>query len=331
MNFKMEKSNFRQKRQKEIRFKALLLLAAISGASLTMPAQVTIGSDVEPVGGAALDIKQQQKDDGSANSTLGLALPRVNLTDLNKLYPMFTGTYNAGEGPKHTGLTVYNVNDSRCARICPGIYVWKGAEWVKLGKPCQLKCGAYVAAGQWKEFMCHNLGADTTLDPCTPAKGLNGDYYQWGRKDPVATIETPAGSIIGWNTTGAPDDAWMDASKAPDDPCPTGYRVPTRAEWAGVLNNALNPQSDPDGANWAEDEANFSSGRKFGPSLYLPAAGNRRYYGGGPLTNRGHTGYYWSSTQNGGTSYSMRLYSDGSSPNNNHYRTYGFSVRCIAE
>jgi hypothetical protein len=102
-----------------------------------MPAQVTIGSGVEPIGGAALDIKQQLRDDGSTNSTLGLTLPQVYLTDLNNLYPMFTGAYDAGEGPKHTGLTVYNVNDNKYPLICPGIYVWKGAEWVKLGKLSQ--------------------------------------------------------------------------------------------------------------------------------------------------------------------------------------------------
>ena len=322
----MEKSNFRQKCQKEIRFKALLLLTAISGASLTMPAQVTVGSGIEPVSGAALDIKQQQKDDSSANSTLGLMLPRVNLTDLNKLYPMFTGAYDAGENPKHTGLTVYNVNENLSARICPGIYAWTGTEWIKLGKPCQLKCGAYVAAGKWKEFMCHNLGADTTLDPFTPAKGLNGDYYQWGRKDPAATVDALIGS---WNTAYAPDDAWMNTSKAPDDPCPTGYRVPTLAEWAGVINRKLNPQSEPDGANWDRDETNFSSGLKFGPSLYLPAAGGR--YSDGQLYLRGNTGYYWASTQDDSVGGDCIIMGDVGARTGISYRTEGYSVRCIAE
>jgi hypothetical protein len=39
-------------------------------------------------------------------------------------------------------------------------------------------CGAYVAAGVWKQFMCHNLGADASLDPFTPVQGIHGNLYQ---------------------------------------------------------------------------------------------------------------------------------------------------------
>jgi uncharacterized protein (TIGR02145 family) len=53
---------------------------------------------------------------------------------------------------------------------------------------CQC-CGAYALDGQWLNFMCHNLGADGTLDPFTWNNGaggaghndIKGYFYQWGR------------------------------------------------------------------------------------------------------------------------------------------------------
>ncbi|MBD8388169.1 FISUMP domain-containing protein [Dysgonomonas sp. BGC7] len=97
--------------------------------------QVTIGSGIEPVQGALLDLKERQKDDGTDNSTKGMLLPRVELSDLNKLYPMFPAGYDITENDKHTGLTVYNIHEDACAGIplTKGVYVWNGSLWQALG------------------------------------------------------------------------------------------------------------------------------------------------------------------------------------------------------
>ncbi|MBD8388166.1 FISUMP domain-containing protein [Dysgonomonas sp. BGC7] len=111
--------------------KLLAILAALSMAVPPSYAQVTIGSGIEPEKGALLDLKEQQKSDGTENATKGLMLPRVNLSDLNKLFPMFTGAYDAAEDPKHTGLTVYNLKG--CDGIfAKGVYTWTGTEWIQL-------------------------------------------------------------------------------------------------------------------------------------------------------------------------------------------------------
>lgn len=94
--------------------------------------QVTIGSGIEPVQGALLDLKEVQKNDGSDNSTKGMMLPRVNLTDLGKLYPMFPAGYNAVENDSHIGLIVYNVREDVCAGIPKGVFVWDGSQWQAL-------------------------------------------------------------------------------------------------------------------------------------------------------------------------------------------------------
>jgi uncharacterized protein (TIGR02145 family) len=191
-------------------------------------------------------------------------------------------------------------------------------------------CGAFTSAGGWQNFLCYNLGANFMLEPFTPSKYLNGDYYQWGRSTVVATVDTPAGTIAGWNTTYAPNGSWSDASKTANDPCPQNYRVPKSSEWTGVINFSLNPQTIPPGATWNTSETNFSSGRNFGSALYLPAAGNRDS-GVGQLYFRGDSSYYWSSAElSSYYAYYMNLNSSGT---NTGYanRTHGSSVRCIAE
>lgn len=103
-------------------------------------AQVTIGSGIEPVDGALLDLKEQDNTSGGITATKGLALPRV---ELKKLTPAdgielatsigSTGNWDVDE---HIGLTIYNMHEDVCLStpILKGIYVWDGTEWQFLGK-----------------------------------------------------------------------------------------------------------------------------------------------------------------------------------------------------
>lgn len=137
------------------------------------------------------------------------------------------------------------------------------------GQSCALQltvvapsCGAFVAAGVWKEFMCHNLGANTSADPFTPSWELNDNYYQWGRNptcfgrdgtdaanpcsSPVygaagpwgsTTANDNAGAITGRSATTAANGAWTDGSKTVNDPCPTGFRMPTSTQLTALTDN----------------------------------------------------------------------------------------------
>lgn len=67
------------------------------------------------------------------NSNKGLLLPRVNLTDINNLYPMFSTGYNKSVlDPIHMGLLVFNVNENLVNGKGIGIYVWDGSKWTNL-------------------------------------------------------------------------------------------------------------------------------------------------------------------------------------------------------
>ncbi len=199
-------------------------------------------------------------------------------------------------------------------------------------------CGAYVATGVWKAFKCHNLGADESADPFTPDWKLNGAYYQWGHSTVAAAGptgpsigEANAGAITGWNTTAASNGAWADGNKTANDPCPAGFRVPTKAQWDAVLDATLNPTRSYPGT-WSPSSTNYSSGLRIGSGatgLFLPAAGYRSY-SGGTLFGRGNDGFYWSSTENGSNAWNL-YFSNGFADTLSSYRTDGMSVRCIAE
>ena len=196
------------------------------------------------------------------------------------------------------------------------------------------QCGAYVAPGEWKEFMCHNLGAaNPKADPFTPSWEIIGGYWQWGRKEMAASgpsgpgaSQTNEGEISGWNTRDAPEGSWRDNVKTANDPCPSGFRVPTKAQWAGVIAN----NSTTNVGIWSISATNYSSGKKFGNNLFLPAAGYK-YYNNGALYYRGNNGNYWSSTENVSNDAWILYFSSRFRRHDLGNRPSGLSVRCVAE
>ena len=181
-------------------------------------------------------------------------------------------------------------------------------------------------------FMSHNLGADTSLDPHTPVKGLNGDYYQWGKNAPDADVDALIGGSWGDQGGSTANGNWTPDARGPQDPCPSGFRVPSKAELATVNSNNTFFTS----GTFTSGATEYGSAIHYGPdastkSLTLPAAGDR-HSTDGVLGNRGGYGFYWSSSENGSSAYGFYFHSSSVDPANDYYlRTFGFSVRCIAE
>ena len=282
---------------------------------------------------------------------------------------------NSISAPVTATVTYYNnlntaaAGLSRNQALTADIYVIYNNSANNTGSDLQLKltakvqdcscCGAKISPTVWKEFLCHNLGADTSLDPHVPVVGLIGAHVQWGRRGPIGATgnsqidwqtagntsyfaapptasDANADNISGWNNLAAPNYSWRTAAgvKTANDPCPTGYRVPTMAEWTGVNENNTVTRF---ATTWTNGDTNYGSALHFGPDgstkqLTLPAAGARHFTGSGSVFYRGEAGMYWSSTE-GTISTTARYFQFNYSVQEYGMfdRTNGYSIRCIAQ
>src|SRR6056297_2149337 len=181
-----------------------------------------------------------------------------------------------------------------------------------------------------KIWMDRNLGASQVATASDDANAY-GDLYQWGRAADghesrtsgttatLATSDTPGhgdfitnGSIPHDWRNPQNDNLWQGVSGT-NNPCPSGYRLPTAAEW------------EAERTSWSGNNAAGA----FASPLKLPATGRRRY-SDGSLSLVGSNGYYWSSTVDDSRSLKLYFYNSGATTSN-YNRAYGLSVRCIKD
>ena len=158
-----------------------------------------------------------------------------------------------------------------------------------------------------------NVDAPGTFAPRPESSGM---FFQWNRRK-------------GWNVTDRYVENWDNSTPegtkwyAENDPCPEGWRVPTREELE-ILENIDSEWTIKNGVN----------GRLFGiapKQIFLPAV-DRRYYIDGALNCVGAPGTYWSSNRRFGERYGTTLwfFSDRVGVSW-HLRQFGFSIRCVAK
>ena len=264
-----------------------------------------------------------------------------------------TATLIAGAFAEGNDSLTYTITGTPSAAGTASFELNIGGQSCTLQLTVEFVCGAFVADGVWKIFMCHNLGANTSADPFVPSWELIGNYYQWGRNpscfgrdgvddanpcsSPVygasgpwgtTTANDNAGTIPGWSTTAAADGSWSEGSKTANDPCPAGFRVPTLTQLTALTNNTLNPRTLV--GTWTSSTTNYRSGYKFGTSLLLSAAGARTSSTGGQ-NNRGIIGGYWSTTMDTSTFAKHLFFGNTSVSVATSSRNNALPVRCIAE
>ena len=185
-----------------------------------------------------------------------------------------------------------------------------------------------VVGANGKIWMDRNLGASRVATSSTDSVGF-GDLYQWGRaKDghqlrtsattaTLASVDKPATSDFINVKTGTQDwrnpqnsTLWQGVNGS-NNPCPTGFRLPTVAEW----------NLEIEGWSGKNDVGAFAS------SLKLPLAGSRSA-STGDIALAGTGGYYWTSTVDG-TRSRVVVISEAQAFVSTSVRGDGKSVRCI--
>ena len=185
-------------------------------------------------------------------------------------------------------------------------------------------------------WLDRNLGANRVAQSYSDHEAY-GDLYQWGRSPDghqeiswtnsstgtqdnggtTVRANYPASALFITNSSSpydwrvdSNDNLWIDSN----NPCPRGFRLPTKEEWDDEL------------ALWGTTDFNGA----FGSVLKLTAPGYRANWNGS-LQATGGNGFYWAAEVTGDLSRALFFSSSTANTNNDYRRAYGCSVRCIKD
>ena len=279
-----------------------------------------------------------------SNIGLGTTTPNtsakieVNSTTQGFLPPRMTSLQRDAISLPAIGLMIYNTTVN-CIQWWNGI-VWfdgcgnnpylqysPGTVFCASGATMVLNVTSPTTGKIW---MDRNLGASQVASSSTDQNAY-GDLYQWGRgadghqcrtsftTETLSTTDVPGNANFITNNSGnldwrsiQNDNLWQGVNGV-NNPCPSGYRIPTLTEM------------DAERLSWS---ANNSIGA-FASPLKLPVTGYRKN-SDGLLYDVNLRGFYWSNTISG--TRSRELYFNNVFSNVDiDYRAYGFSIRCIKD
>ncbi len=207
---------------------------------------------------------------------------------------------------------------------------------------------AVIAGYRWDRY---NLGvanvspATNNPDVVPSIQALYGNYYQWGRQAAVANAYSGDAAIPGWNTTSAPDGSWNNGTeaapvKAALDPCGTGDRVPSQAEYTRLATYTRHTSI----GNWIPNTGNstglsdftaahiMTSRKSSDIKLSFPASGLRSPSNGAQILRQA-TAVYWLNMEVGGNDRALqgRGFENGSWDVQNYFKRAAYPVRCIQD
>ncbi len=215
---------------------------------------------------------------------------------------------------------------------------WNGAQWVESeAQNVSVSSGAVPTVYNpttGKTWMDRNVGASRVALSSGDLLSF-GSLFQWGRAadghqhshsqttTTLSSTLTPGHdkfiisntSLSDWRSkSNMKQDALVwSGSSGINNPCPSGFRVPSTAEWQAEF------------ATWTPGNDHVQ--RAFNSVLRLPAAGGR-VGRTGEILHRTEIGSYWTSQTNGSSS-SLLTISSGQLAIITAPRSYGHSIRCI--
>jgi uncharacterized protein (TIGR02145 family) len=290
---------------------ALPIVASTSAATSISSTSATSGGDITSDGGGAITARGVVWNT-STNPTIALSTKTTNGTGTGSFSSNLTGltsstTYYVKAYATNSSGTSYGneITFATSVVITPEVTSATGLTW-----------------------MDRNLGASRVATSSNDVQAY-GDLYQWGRgadghqlrgsltTSTQSSLDKPGDGLFilnggDWRTTNN-DNLWQGVNGTNNNPCPSGFRIPTNQEW--IIESA----------SWSGINEAFSS------PLKVTLAGDRRSNDGlGAIVVEGVWASFWTSTISGTSAY--RVYFGSNKGTSNPFiRSWGFSVRCIKD